>query len=121
MAFKSGEKKERKKRNKLGLERWLSTPAVLPEFNSQQQLGDSQPFTKQSDGHFWHAGVHAGRALIHKTINLFLKRSEGWSDGSVVKSIGYSQHPQGVFSTLHRHKTHIWYTDTVQAKHPYLL
>ena len=56
-------KKERKKRNKLGLERWLSTPAVLPEFNSQQQFGDSQPFTKQSDGHFWHAGVHAGRAF----------------------------------------------------------
>ena len=37
-----------------------------PEFNSQQSLGGSQPSVMGSAALFWHAGVHANRALIHK-------------------------------------------------------
>jgi hypothetical protein len=36
-----------------------------PEFNSQQPHGGSQPSVMGSDAFFWHADVHAGRALIH--------------------------------------------------------
>ena len=36
-----------------------------PEFNSQQLYGGSQPSLMGSDALFWHAGVHADRALIH--------------------------------------------------------
>jgi hypothetical protein len=34
------------------------------EFNPQQPLDDSQPSVTGSDALFWHAGVHADRALI---------------------------------------------------------
>jgi hypothetical protein len=37
-----------------------------PEFNSQQPHGGSQASIVGSDALFWHAGVHADRALIHK-------------------------------------------------------
>jgi hypothetical protein len=37
-----------------------------PEFNSQQPHGGSQPSVMRSDAFFWHAGIHADRALIHK-------------------------------------------------------
>ena len=37
-----------------------------PEFNSQQPDGGSQLSVMGSDAPFWHAGVHAGRALMHK-------------------------------------------------------
>jgi len=40
-------------------------PEVLPEFNSQQPHGGSQPSVMGSDALFWHTGVHADRALIH--------------------------------------------------------
>jgi hypothetical protein len=36
-----------------------------PEFNSQHPHGGSQPSIMRSDAFFWHAGIHAGRALIH--------------------------------------------------------
>jgi hypothetical protein len=35
-----------------------------PEFNSQHPHGGSQPSVMGSDALFWHAGVHADRALI---------------------------------------------------------
>jgi hypothetical protein len=44
-----------------------------PEFNSKQPHGGSQPSVMRSGTFFWHAGVHADRALIHK-INKILKR-----------------------------------------------
>ena len=45
-----------------------------PEFNSQQLHGGSQASIMGSDALFWHAGVHADRALIHKSP--FKKMSE---------------------------------------------
>ena len=39
-----------------------------PEFNLQQPHGGLQPSIMGSDALFWHAGVHADRALIQ--INL---------------------------------------------------
>ena len=42
-----------------------------PEFNPQQPRGGSQPSTMRSDAFFWHAGIHADRAMyIIKKINL---------------------------------------------------
>ena len=37
-----------------------------PEFNSQQLHGGSQASIMGSDALFWHAGVHADRALVYK-------------------------------------------------------
>jgi hypothetical protein len=36
-----------------------------PEFNSQQTHGGSQPSIMGSEVLFWHAGIHADRALKH--------------------------------------------------------
>jgi hypothetical protein len=58
-----------------------------PEFNSQQLHGGSQPSVMRSDALFWHAGVHADRALIYKKqTNKFLKKKskrglERWLSG----------------------------------------
>jgi len=48
-----------------------------PEFNSQHPLGASQPFIMRSNSYFWHAGVHADRALIYikymnNSLNMFI-------------------------------------------------
>ena len=37
------------------------------EFKSQQPHGGSQPSILGSDALFWYEGVHADRALIHKS------------------------------------------------------
>jgi hypothetical protein len=37
-----------------------------PESNFQQPHGGSQPSIGGSDALFWHEGVHANKALIHK-------------------------------------------------------
>jgi hypothetical protein len=44
-----------------------------PEFNSKCLYGGSQPSVLGSDAPFWHAGMHAERALIRK-INTSLKK-----------------------------------------------
>jgi hypothetical protein len=55
----------------MGLERWLNDfkstgcSSRSPEINSQQPYGESQPSILESDALFWHAGVHANRALIN--------------------------------------------------------
>ena len=51
--------------------RWLRALRG-PEFNSQQPHGDSQPSIKESDALFWHTGVYADKALIHKINKFFL-------------------------------------------------
>ena len=45
--------------------RALVSSSKGPEFNSQQPHGGSQPSVMGSDALFWHAGVHADRALIY--------------------------------------------------------
>jgi hypothetical protein len=54
----------------------LRTLAALPQFNSQHPDGGSWPSVKGSDALFWHAGVTADRALIHK--NIFFSFSLVW-------------------------------------------
>ena len=48
-------------------------PSRGPEFNSQEPHGGSQPSVMGSDALFWHAGVHADRALIYVINNIFKK------------------------------------------------
>ena len=50
----------------------LRALAILPEVRSsipKQPHGGSQPSVMRSDALFWHAGVHADRALIYIKIN----------------------------------------------------
>jgi hypothetical protein len=41
----------------------LRAVSALPEFNSQQLHGGSQPFIIRSGALFWLAGIHAVRTL----------------------------------------------------------
>ena len=43
----------------------ISCSSGGPEFNSQQPHGSSGPSVMRSDALFWHAGVHADKALTY--------------------------------------------------------
>jgi hypothetical protein len=47
-----------------------------PEFNSQQPYDGSQPSAMGPVTLFCHAGIHANKALIYKSINQSLKKKK---------------------------------------------